>query len=380
MISLILLVGCREEAPTPLFEGNELNEYQKIVADYSPPTYKWGYLTKEGTLAIEDKYDDLREFNNGLAAMNISGLWGYVDVFGNEPIPARFRTVGTFTEGIAVVQDLNGHFHLLEKNGQPITDSLHYNEVKNFSEGMAVYSDGLNFGFLNQKGKIAIEAEYSYATAFTNGMSIVQKNGKFGIINQKNDKVIPIEYDKLWSPSNGLLRYKKEGNFGYIDLNSKQRVLKSYTSATDFQGSKAIVHDGNNYFLVDKNGSSEQLPYSFIDVGGEGKWMYSANNKFGFLNNDGSVLTLPQYDLLMRYREGRAGYSINDIWGYLDDNGKIVIPAQFPLVWDFVNGYARMISQYGFGFIDLNGRQILEPRYMEVRDFSEGLARIQVYR
>lgn len=380
MISLIFAIGCSSEGPNPLFEGNEALEFEKIMADYKSPEYKWGFLTEVGQLAIDDKYDDLREFSDGLSAMSINGLWGYVDKSGNETIPARFRTVKTFSEGIAVTQDLNGKFHLLTRNGEVIADSLEYDDVSKFEEDKSVVNRGYLFGFIDKDGKIAIEPTYESARAFDNGIAMVKQNGKFGFIDQNNKIQIPLQYDKIWYPNSGMIRYKKDGNFGYIALESKQEVKGKFSSATDFFGNNAVVNDGNNFYLLDKKGKKTILPYSYVDVGGEDRWIYAADARFGFLNNDGSVLCLPQYDLLMRYRDGRAGFAIDDGWGYLDETGSVIIPPKYPLVWDFVNGYARIISRYGFGFIDKSGREVHEPRYMEVRDFSEGLARIQVYR
>lgn len=380
MISLIFILSCKNENASELFIGNEAKEYEKILADHAAPKYKWGFLTEDGALAVPDIYDDLREFNEGLSAMSKNGLWGYIDKMGNETIPARFRTVKTFSEGIAVTQDLNDKFHLLAGNGEVIADSLEYDDVSKFEEGMSVVNRGYLFGFIDKTGKVAIEPIYESARAFSNGMAMVQKNSKYGFINPANEILIPIQYDKIWYPQSGMIRFKREGKYGFIDMQTKKEVFKGYASATDFQRDKAAINDGNNYLLLDKNGKKKNLPYSLVDTGGDGKWIYSADARFGFLDNNGDVLCLPQYDLLMRYREGRAGFAIEDIWGYLDENGSIVISAQYPLVWDFVNGYARIIGQYGFGFIDKSGKEVLPPQYMEVRDFSEGLARIQVYR
>lgn len=380
MISLIFIIGCAADGPKPLFEGNEGKEYDKIVADYESPKYKWGYLTEDGFLAVEDKFDDLREFNDGLAAMSINGLWGYIDKSGNEIIPARYRTVKTYSEGVAVVQDLNGRFHLLNGTGSMIADSLEYDDMSKLQEGMSIVNRGYLFGFADKNGKIVIEPKYESARAFSNGLSLVQRDGKYGFIDHSNVVKIPIQYDKIWYPKDGFIRFKKDDKYGFIDVKRNIEMFKGFASATDFQGEHAVINDGNNFLLLNKNGKKKQLPYSHVDVGGDGKWIYAADARFGLLNNDGSVLCLPQYDLLMRFREGRAGFAIDDIWGYLDENGVVIIPPKYPLVWDFVNGHARIIGQYGFGFIDKNGMEVLPPRYMEVRDFSEGLARIQVYR
>ncbi len=380
MISLIFALGCAVDAPKPLFEGNEALEYDKIIADYSPPQYKWGFLNEDGQLAVEDKYDDLREFNEGLSAISVNGIWGYVDKSGNEVIPPRFRMVKTYSEGIAVTQDLNGKFHLLSGSGAVIADSLVYDDISKFQEGKSVVNRGYLFGYLDKNGNMAIEPTYEAARSFSDGLAMVQQNSKFGFIDHNNAVVVPIRYDKIWYPEQGMIRFKKDGKFGFIGLKSKKEVFKGFASATDFQDDFAVVNDGNNFLLIDKVGKKRKLAYSYVDTGGDGKWIYSADDRFGFLNNDGSVLCLPQYDLLMRYREGRAGFAVNDIWGYLNEKGAIAIPAQYPLVWDFINGYARIIGRTGFGFIDRSGAEALPPQYMEVRDFSEGLARIQVYR
>ena len=380
MISLILILSCASEDPKPSFAGNEALEHEKIMTDYDSPKYKWGFLTEDGNLAIEDKYDDLREFNDGWSAYCINGLWGYVDKYGGTPIPARYRTVKTFSEGIAVTQDLNGLFHLLDKNGTIIADSLNFDDVSKFQEGKAVASRGSLYGFINREGNIEIEPTYESTRAFSEGIAMVEKNSKFGFIDQNNKILVPIHYDKIWYPKSGMIRFKRDGKFGFLELTSKKEKFRGFASATDFQEDIAIVNNGNTFLLLDKQGNKKQLPYSYVDTGGDGKWIYSADARFGFLNNDGSVLCLPQFDLLMRYRDGRAGFAVNDAWGYLDESGSIIIPAQYPLVWDFVNGYARIIGQNGFGFIDRNGMEVLPSRYMEVRDFSEGLARIQVYR
>lgn len=379
MISLMLLTGCKEDNK-PVFESGEAESYDRITADFSPPEHKWGFLTEDGKLAIEDKYDDLREFNDGLAAMCINGLWGYLDKTGKEVIPARYKTVKTYSEGIAVVQDLNDKFHLLNEAGVPISDTLDFQGVGKFSEGLSPVDKSFLFGYINKEGRVVIEPIYNSAKAFRNGLAIVQKGGKYGMINTKNEEVLPFEYEKIWHPQSGMIRFKKDGKYGFIDDQSKAISFSGFATATDFQQDYAVANLGDNYILLDKAGNKKSLPFGHVDMGGEGKWIYQADDHFGFLHNDGTVLTLPQFDLLMRYQEGRAGYAIDDNWGYLDEEGSAIIPAQYPLVWDFVNGHARIIGRYGFGFIDRSGNIVDAPKYMEVRDYSEGLARIQVYR
>jgi hypothetical protein len=380
MIFLIVMSGCHSDVEEKQFYGTELIEFEKITADFNAPNYKWGYLNKNGELSIEDKYDDLREFNEGKAAFNQNGLWGYLNKDGSIFLQARFKTVEEFSEDIAVVKDLNNKFHLIDHKGSVIADSIQYEKINKFLEGKALIRDAQRYGYINKLGELVIEMDYEYATDYNEGFAIVSKNRKQGIIDTDGTIVIPLKYDKIWPVKSGMIRYKNNGKFGFIDSKTKNEVFNQYSSATDFQDEHAVVNNGNKYLLIDKLGKTTHLPYSLVDHGGENKWMYALDASFGFLNNDGSILCPPNYDLVMRYREDRAGFAINEVWGYLDEKGQIIIPPRYPLVWDFVDGYARMIDRTGFGFINKNGDDILPPAYMEVRDFSEGLARIQVYR
>jgi hypothetical protein len=380
MIFLIVLLGCNSDVNEAQFGGNELIEFEKIKADFNAPEFKWGYLNKEGALVIEDKYDDLREFNEGKAAFNLNGLWGYLNKDGSIFLPARYKTVQEYSEEMAVVQDLNNKYHLIDNNGVIISDSIKYEKINKFLNGRALIKDSQRYGYIDKDGELAIDMDYEYATDFIDGLAIVTKNRKQGMIDINGSSIIPIKYDKIWPQKSGMIRYKYKGKFGYIDFSTKNEVFNSFNSATDFQDAHAVVNNGNTYLLIDKSGKTIQLPYNLVDTGGEGKWMYAINASYGFLNNDGAVLCPPNYDLVMRYRADRAGFAIDDIWGYLDESGQIIISPKYPLVWDFIDGYARMIGRTGIGFINKNGDDILPPAYMEVRDFSEGLARIQVYR
>ena len=380
MIFLIGLLSCNSDTSNITFDGKERLEHAKTVADFKAPTYKWGYLNKNGELAITDAFDDLREFNEGKAAYNIGGLWGYLNKDGSIFLEARYKTVEEYSEERAVVQDLNNKNHIIDENKKSIVDSLDYEKVNKYKFGRALVKDAQRYGYIDKNGSLTIDMDYEYATDFDDGLAIVTKNRKQGIIDTKGREVIPILYDKIWLPSSNMVRFKDKNRYGFIDFTSKEKVYSQFHSATNFQDNHAVVNNGNTYQLLQKSGTTKTLPYTLVDHGGEGKWMYALNASYGFLSNDGSVLCPANYDLVMRFREDRAGFAINDVWGYLDEKGEIIIPPKYPLVWDFVDGYARMIGRTGFGYIDKDGIDILPSRYMEVRDFSEGLARIQVYR
>ena len=60
----------------------------------------WG-LDKSGKLAGEPRFDDARDFSEGLAAVKLEGLWGFVDKTGELVIPPVFSYVHDFSGGSA---------------------------------------------------------------------------------------------------------------------------------------------------------------------------------------------------------------------------------------------------------------------------------------
>lgn len=64
---------------------------------------KGGYLNTKGEWAIKPQFDDLRDFSDGLAAVNLGanclmgGKWGYIDKEGQTVIPFEFVWAGRFT-------------------------------------------------------------------------------------------------------------------------------------------------------------------------------------------------------------------------------------------------------------------------------------------
>jgi hypothetical protein len=70
---------------------------------------KGGYLNVRGEWAIEPQFDDLRDFSEGLAAVNsgarcgIGGKWGYVGKDGKVVVPFQYKFAGEFKSGHACV-------------------------------------------------------------------------------------------------------------------------------------------------------------------------------------------------------------------------------------------------------------------------------------
>jgi len=381
MITLILITSCKEDTPSLFTDKNTQSNFEVYMNDYEASPYKWGYINPDGDLVIKNQYDDCRDFQEGKAAVLNKGLWGFIDKNGNEIIKPMYRQAYEWSEGLGLVQTFSGAYIFVDDNGRAAFDTLNYTEVLPFKNGRAKVRDGEFTGYIDKKGNLVIAAQYSRGTHFKNGYALVTFAGKQTIIGTLGTNVLNDNYyDKVYAPSSNMVRIKQHGKYTYFNLKTKSIANKQYEKATDYQANNAVVFDGKSYFLIDKNSKTEKLPYTKVDYGGEGKWIYTNGNKYGYLKNNGEILSLPNYDVATRYKDNMAAIAINNGWGYVDRKGLLAIPPTYPLAWDFKQDRARMINQNGFGFIDKKGEFIIRPYYIEVRDFYEDLARVQIYR
>lgn len=210
--------------------------------------YKYGFMDATGKAVIETKYEDVRDFSEGLAAVKSDGKWGYLDSKGNVKIDFQyseepqqfscgkafvkganykwalidtsnniifqptFEQVFPYSEGIAVVslRDSKGteFFKIIDANGKSVKEFKQTGKEKDmitfksgFSEGMAIANQGYgnNLGFIDAKGKVAIDYKFSRLNPFSDGLAYAEKvdpktnKTTKGFVDKKGKFVIVIE-------------------------------------------------------------------------------------------------------------------------------------------------------------------------------------------
>jgi len=84
---------------------------------------KGGYLNSTGDWAIKPQFDDLKDFSEGLAAVNLGancgmgGKWGYIDKDGKVAIGVKFLFAGQFHNGRACVAEKRGEEEAVDRSG-----------------------------------------------------------------------------------------------------------------------------------------------------------------------------------------------------------------------------------------------------------------------
>ena len=109
LVLSLLAIGCYNGNA----QGTQNNTGKVIIAVNTP----WGvgyFADANGNMLLGQKFDFVRPFQDGLAAVKKNGRWGFVDVKGNVVVPYMYEHVWNFSGGMASVKR-GGKYGLVNK-------------------------------------------------------------------------------------------------------------------------------------------------------------------------------------------------------------------------------------------------------------------------
>ena len=167
----------------------------------APKRTRYGYK-QDGEWVIPPQFEDARPFHHGLAAVQVDGVWGYIDRSGRLVIEPRFFTAGLFLGGLfAQVEEQRGRPFYVDREGR-----FAFLAHEQASDGLfAMRTEGsfawdAKWGYRDAtSGATVIEPRFASAGAFfgehaTASTWIPDVGGRFGLINRRGEWVVPPEY------------------------------------------------------------------------------------------------------------------------------------------------------------------------------------------
>ena len=149
---------------------------------YSNSLPSWGIKDRKGESLVDyDRYANIGEFHNGLARVQDkkSKKFGFIDVYGKEVIPCKWKSVGDFSEYLAGVQDDNRKCGYIDLQGELVIP-CEWKEAWPFKEGMAIVQDSNNkLGYIDKTGNLVIPCRWKKASGFEAGRAIVSEINHF---------------------------------------------------------------------------------------------------------------------------------------------------------------------------------------------------------
>lgn len=188
---------------------------------------------------VKENVTDYGMYNCGLCPVVIDNEYYYIDIDGNKKL-GPYLYAGTFEKNKAAVQNQNGRWGVIDKEGKYIVEAQ-FEDIKLTMSGGYSMSD----------------------------MVIAKKNGKYNIYDEEMKKVVSeinAEDTGIITKDN-IIAYKKENKWGYVSLKGKIVIKPQYEGAKSFSNGFAAVQTGeNNWKLITKD-NKVTLSEDYYDIG-----------------------------------------------------------------------------------------------------------------
>lgn len=196
-------------------------DFSEGLACVYKPNGPNGYINKQGKIVLHQTGGP---FTDGLAVKDDTKFMDKTGKIVFE-VETDVHQCGEFSEGLAFVQK-SLCFGYIDKNGHLVIP-MTYCDAANFSEGLAKVENGkcgletdLNsrIGYIDKKGDVVIPFIYKSGSSFNEGLAAVEKeNGESIFIDKTGKQVFPRIFDDASGFSEGLAVVKKDWKWGYID-------------------------------------------------------------------------------------------------------------------------------------------------------------------
>lgn len=263
-------------------KGNELKLDVEVVArkefkDGMAPVKigeKWGYVNTLGKLIIPAEYkrveyfyegrawvadfagkislldkqgkaieltnlgvSDYQHFSEGLSAVKIGTVWGFIDVTGKLVIPASYMKVDYFSDGKAWARVGEGQIGYINKKGEMVIPAKFLN-CDRFDpvSNMARVKDASGWYYINESG-IKLSVVTKRYNDFQEGLCRTDNNAeviKIGFIKKDGTWAIEPKYDAANDFQNGFATIRMNKLWGAIDKNGKTIIEPIYINLEDF--------------------------------------------------------------------------------------------------------------------------------------------------
>ncbi len=226
---------------------------------------KWGFVNKEGKIAINPQFKKTGRFSESRCAVeNNEGKWGFIDKDGKIMINYQFTKIGerfikskavVYLEEKAGVIDESGKFvinpqfsimfndgdkYLIEqdkkwgwcdKDGKIIINPQFGEAFPFMGNDLAAVKSGKSWGYIDKDGKIVINPQFDLALPYNAKLALVLTGKKIGFIDAEGKYIINPQFDGV---SNDLVTYL---------LNDLNKIdSKFYSVATDYFNITSIVN------------------------------------------------------------------------------------------------------------------------------------------
>jgi hypothetical protein len=331
----------------------------------------YGYINKAGKTKIEFQYTDASSFRDNVAVVQKDKKYFVID-YSNKVLSARYDEIADFSEGMAIVKK-NNLYGAINLNGQEIIKPS-FDMISDYQEGLAVFLRNGKYGFLDKQGFVAVAPLYDWVAPFAGGQARAQLNKMFGVINRRGDFVIPPAFDLIDEPHNGVYLLVKNNLYGFADSSGcfiseiKYAYQPAFKTATLTDGRYIRAVSAKRQELLNVNGGKYLTEHVFEEVGLPVSNYVVAKEKGKVNIYHLSKPALSKRSLLDARSDGRYWYLENKKgWNVFDALlDKLLFTVEANDIAYLRGNFFVTSGEEGKGLIDASGQQVLPMTYDEI--------------
>lgn len=177
-----------------LFDGSwkEARPFCNGRAAVMNEEYEWGFINLKGKLVIPCRWMEAGDFYNDRAPVAKPDLdvdmAGFVDGDGALAVNCRWEAFGKFEQRVAPAYETEVGWYLINHYGTRIGKRA-WEEMGNYSDGIALVYDGSRYGFMSNAEMIT-DCIWTAAMPFSEGLAWVESSSFCGFINKEGEQVL----------------------------------------------------------------------------------------------------------------------------------------------------------------------------------------------
>lgn len=261
-------------------------------------------------------------------------------------LEGKYKDGGDFNEGLAWVADPTKGMLLINTKGKVLKEMPDVYKASVFRGGMAV------------------------AKTFRGAIRLIKRDGSFIAFPKE---VIDLEYCcggkaavTVEGKGNKIYEYDNDGNPTAISALDGFDIQSCNTNLSLF-----VVKDGENYGVVDIKGKYLINP-QYKSAGIDGNWIAFNNgkDKWGWLDEEGKEIIAPKYKGLVGFGDSRD-YSIvafsEKSWSIVNRKGETVVKKRYDKI-EWLTGSLYKIKKDGkWGIVDVEkDEEVCKPQFEEI--------------
>ncbi len=332
--------------------------------------YLQGIFDQSTQTVLMPAYQFLHAVNDSIfiALKNVEDTeWGVVDRQNNIILPFTYEDILASGTGDYFFVKKNSRYQIVDKRGSPV----YYNDPVLVFPDLSYFvriNDWVVFSGPGWHDGVGIVYQYREIYDGLSKFIPFESGGKKGFADRSGRIVFKPDFEEVQPFSRGCAAVRSGEKWGYIDTAGNWIIPPSFKNASPFNEGTAVVKSlDDRIMLIDKSGKN-LLPD--IQIAGwpftEGCILAEKENRFGFVDLQGTWIINPEYDNALPFTEGLASATLDGKSGFIDKQGRWIIPPVYEETIAFTGGIAIVSIDTSSGIIDKNGNVLLPIEYQNV--------------